>query len=222
MLKQMDGPREGRCLDTDSESLQPGGATRVYPCVGRWYQFLSIGDGRFAPPGSLYSRIPSHVVSQIHNLGHEQIPNMCLGVLGRGDRDEVDWNEEEEKQEEEGAVHTTNSTKQARNESLGDGEWEPLTDWFEQEVITTQCTNEGAIIEWLFVPFIVEENEDGIYPSSSPQTKFDGNTADTESEPPEKGGSNQSQPSEGCEGGAIKNGQCVIDDGNKDGSDEEL
>jgi len=157
MIKQMDGLREGRCLDTDSESLQPGGATRVYPCFNRWYQFLSFGDGRLAPRGSIFSTIPSQMVRQIHNLGHEQIPYMCLGVLGRGDQDEVHWDEGED----EGGELTVAAGPGSRNESFKAGEWEPLSEWMEQELVTTQCTNVGAVIEWLFVPFIVEEDSPG-------------------------------------------------------------
>ena len=40
-------------------------------------------------------------------------------------------------------------------------------EWVEQEIITTQCTNAGAVIEWLFVPFIVEDEEDDTRPQSA-------------------------------------------------------
>jgi hypothetical protein len=70
---------------------------------------------------------------------------MCLGVYGRGNRDETDWDEE---QEEFGEEDEGNKSDPA--------EWASLADWEHEEVITTQCTNVGGVIEWLFVPFIVE------------------------------------------------------------------
>lgn len=127
----------------------------MFPCVNKWFQFISFGDGSVAPKGSIYSTIPSHIVKQIHNLGHEHISNMCLGVYGRGHNDEVEWDEQEDSE------HKTDA-----NNGTGDGEhigWKPLSAFHNQHVITTQCNNKGAIIEWLFVPFIVEEtplNED--------------------------------------------------------------
>jgi hypothetical protein len=147
LLKQMDGIRAGRCLDVDSRSLQPGGATQVFPCINKWYQFVSFGDGTLAPKGSIYSTIPSHIVKQIQNLGHDHIPYMCLGVYGRGVGDEHDW------EEEENDVAKNGTMDNADTERL---DWAPLSKFQEQNIIATQCTNVGAVIEWLFVPFIVE------------------------------------------------------------------
>ena len=151
MLKQMDGPRTGRCFDGDSGELQPVGETQVFPCTKRWYQFLSFGDGRFAPNGSMFITIPSHIVSQIRNLGHKMTPYLCLGVYGRGNRDELDWEDDDYDPELENDDISDNDD---------DEEWAPLSEWLEQEIVTTQCTNKGAVIEWLFVPFITEDNED--------------------------------------------------------------
>jgi hypothetical protein len=147
LLKQMDGIRVGRCLDVDSRSLQPGGATQVFPCINKWYQFVSFGDGTVAPKGSIYSTIPSHIVKQIENLGHDHIPYMCLGVYGRGVNDEYDWEEEEDDLEKNGTKQHDDTERPA---------WAPLSKFLEQNIIATQCSNVGAVIEWLFVPFIVE------------------------------------------------------------------
>lgn len=153
MLKQIDGLRAGRCFDGDSESLQPGGETQVFPCTHRWYQFLSFGDGVFAPQGSMYTTIPAHIVRQIRNLGHEQSQYMCMGVLGRGDHDEEDW-------EDEGT--TVDATVGGAGESTTKDDAEEdeqveLAEWINEEVVTTQCSNTGAVIEWLYIPFIDDE-----------------------------------------------------------------
>lgn len=146
MLKQMDGARIGRCLDADSGKTQPGGETRVFPCMERWYQFLSFGDGKRTPAGSMFTIIPSHIVRRMTELGHEQSQYMCLGVYGRGNFDEIEWGEESDEPVSIPTFHEENS------------QWTPLSKFVDKEVITTQCSNTGAVIEWLFVPFIVEED----------------------------------------------------------------
>jgi hypothetical protein len=145
MLKMMEGIRAGRCFDGDSGNSQPGGEVQVFPCVHRWVQFLSVGDGRLAPKGSLFFTIPLHIVRQIHRMGHEQSPHMCLGVWGRGNKDEVDWKDESQ------------AFSQERKENPVDG-WKPLSEWEGEELFSTQCSNVGAVVEWIFVPFIVEDN----------------------------------------------------------------
>jgi hypothetical protein len=164
MLKQMDGLRAGRCFDGDSEDTQPGGLTQVYPCVHRWYQFLSFGDGTSTPEGSMYTTVPTHIVRQIKNLGHEQHTHMCLGVLGRGDRDEVDWEEDDEDDDdntivgkiEEGDTTMDGAAEEDDNDDDNE-ELEDLAEFVDEEVVTTQCSNTGAIIEWLFIPFIADD-----------------------------------------------------------------
>jgi translation elongation factor EF-1alpha len=66
---------------------------------------------------------------------------MCLGVIGRGNYDEKPWNE-------------TNGTMEVKTEEF---EWKPLSDWNGENVVSTQCSNTGAVIDWAIVPFIVED-----------------------------------------------------------------
>jgi hypothetical protein len=150
MLQQVDGIRAGRCMDGGSTNFQPGRETQVYPCMREWYQFVSFGDGRIAPSGTLYGTIPSHLVKQIHAKGHTQIPYMCLGVFERGDQDELDWDDEEDEKP------LLNETALMRNTSAAD--WISLSAFKESSIVMTQCTNLGALIEWVFVPFIKEED----------------------------------------------------------------
>ena len=156
MLQQMDGIRAGRCFDGGSTTFQPGGETQVYPCMREWYQFVSFGDGHFAPVGSLYSTIPFHIVKQIHALGHEHIPYMCLGVFDRGDKDEMDW---EDEAYEKSISNTTYSTSMPPfgYQAEPSKELEALSSFKGAGIVTTQCNNIGAVVEWVFVPFIHEE-----------------------------------------------------------------
>jgi len=171
MLKQMDGLRAGRCYDGQSDTLQPGGPTQVYPCIHQWYQFVSFGDGEHAPLGSLYSTIPSHIVKQIRNLGHEQSPHMCFGVYGRSGNDEPDWDEEVEQQLSK-ETKTEIANVQTNDDEIEE-ELPPLSDFKGEDIVTTQCRNTGAIIEWVFVPFIVEDAIDENTMSADPTTKPD-------------------------------------------------
>jgi hypothetical protein len=158
----MDGLRVGRCFDGDSEGTQPGGPTQVFPCIHRWYQFLSFGDGTLTPKGSMYTTVPSHIVRQIRNLGHEQNKHMCLGVLQRGDHDEVDWEEDDEAADDSANVDKIEEGDTTMKGEDEDDELVELAEWVNEEVVTTQCSNTGAIIEWLFIPFIDEDIPDEV------------------------------------------------------------
>ena len=125
---------------------------QVYPCVHQWYQFVSFGDGEHAPLGSIYSTIPSHIVKQINNLGHAQIPYMCFGVYGRGDQDELDWDDENYVK-----TYGMNITVE---DSDDEEEIPPLSEWNGEEIVTTQCTNKKAVIEFVFVPYVEEDDTD--------------------------------------------------------------
>jgi hypothetical protein len=149
MLKQVDGNRAGRCADVDSKTNQPGGPGHVFPCVYRWYQFIAFGDGRAAPKNSLFTTIPSHIVNQIRNIGHEQGQYMCFGVKGRGDDYEEKWAEDEDDDEAE--------TKMERRLGEQSTNAKALSEWIHRPIITTKCSNKDAVIDWLFVPFIYEE-----------------------------------------------------------------
>ena len=158
MLQQMDGIRAGRCFDGGSPTFQPGGETQVYPCMREWYQFVSFGDGHVAPVGSLYSTIPFHIVKQIHALGHDHIPYMCLGVFDRGYNDEMDW-EDEAYEKSNSNITSPASKPHLSHQAEPPDTLEPLSSFNGAGVVTTQCNNFGAVIEWVFVPFIHEEND---------------------------------------------------------------
>jgi hypothetical protein len=183
MLQQVDGIRAGRCLDGGSTNFQPGGETQVFPCMREWYQFVSFGDSRIAPTGTLYSTIPSHIVKQIQEQGHPQIPYMCLGVFERGDQDEPNWDDEDETHR----IETSQLNKASIPDSNTTREWAPLSEFKEARVVMTQCSNVGALIEWVFVPFILEED---------PTSTTEGgslNSSSSESQLPEKDEENENE-----------------------------
>lgn len=76
---------------------------------------------------------------------------MCLGVYGRGIDDEVDWDKED---------HEGKETRKTSELSTSEAVWESLAKWNGEDIVATQCTNTGAVIEWVFVPFIIEDDSD--------------------------------------------------------------
>lgn len=193
MLKQVDGVRAGRCLDFESERLQPGGEISVYPCMSRWHQFLSFGNGAHALLGSLHMNIPMHIWKRIESTGREQEPYMCVGVKGRGDKDEDEWVEDVRQDEdtdheydddysrwasngskdpEDNIAHQNNRKEKNTANSTALRERLPLSHWKDHQLITTRCSNIGAVVEFVIVPFIVEDN----------MTKHESNLTDIETD----------------------------------------
>ena len=175
----LDGIRAGRCLDGESLDNQPGGPVHVYPCTKRWNQFLSFGNGEEVPAGAIHTTVPLHIRKRIESTGRRQEAYMCLGVARRGEDDEKDWfdereeffesyEESEDDVESEGeanetepiATADTNHTAIDENEQHLDEDYRPLIYWLGKHLMSTKCSNEGAVIEWILVPFIVEEEDD--------------------------------------------------------------
>lgn len=152
-IKLGDGPRKGRCLDIDSESTEPGGKVHVYPCYTRWHQMYSFGNGTIAPRGSIHVSLPLHVAREKKKKEGEVHPHLCLGVVGRGDMEEswIEYTAEEmetfDPWEHDDVDHYSNGRKS-------------LQLWSGEQLQSTPCSNEGAVIEWYYIPFIVENYED--------------------------------------------------------------
>jgi hypothetical protein len=176
MIRMMDGIRVGRCLDGESLEVQPGGPVHVFPCTKRWHQFLSFGNGKEVPKGSLHTTVPLHTRRRIAETGREQEAYMCFGVAGRGDKDEGDWlgtnaenyegdeSEDYESGDEEAETDVVDEIDEdSFVDETEDGSLPPLSDWEGEQLVATRCSNVGAVIEWILVPFIeedVEEQED--------------------------------------------------------------
>ena len=158
-LTMMDGIRAGRCLDGESLDNQPGGPVHVYPCVKRWNQYLSFGNGQDAPAGSIHTVIPLYTQKRVNSTNRVQEPYMCLGVAHRGKLDEEDWFG---KREEffESYEDLDEDLEDIGEEEKEDAEYQSLLYWLGKQLMTTRCSNEGAVIKWTLVPFIVEEEED--------------------------------------------------------------
>jgi len=161
LLKQVDGLRKGRCTDIESERLKPGGPIHVFPCVHRWNQFVSFGDGEVTPKGSIHANVPLHIIDRIKSKGRTQDPYMCFSVSGRGESDLDDWEEDAKIErhatdDEETLVPDEEDVDAA---DVIDGKL-PLQLWAGKQLVSTPCSNADAVIEWVYVPYIIEGDED--------------------------------------------------------------
>ncbi|CAJ1952496.1 unnamed protein product [Cylindrotheca closterium] len=185
-LKVMDGLRVGRCLDGESFDPQPGGPVHVFPCHNRWHQYISFGDGTHAPTGALHTNVPEHTRKRIAETGREQEAYMCLGLEGRGE-DEEDWlgkrkemmekmlqreleqmeQDSDDSEDEEGSLvdQKEDGEEDATETDAATEEEGPLDIWhWEYEQLhAIKCSNKEAVIEWVLVPFIEEDDSTTVY-----------------------------------------------------------
>jgi len=186
-IAMMDGIRAGRCLDGESLDTQPGGPVHVYPCTKRWNQYLSFGNGKDVPAGSIHTVIPLYTQKRINETGREQEPHMCLGVAQRGGKDEDDWFGEREEFFESYEDLDEELEAIEEEDADGGGGYPSLLYWLGKHLMTTRCSNEGAVVKWTLVPFIVEEQSDEEQNSdeeanddSTPEDSIDAESEDEE------------------------------------------
>lgn len=154
-IKIGDGPRMGRCLDVESDRTEPGGELNIFPCQTKWHQLFSFGNGTIAPRGAIHASLPLHIARQLKKKGKDVHQHLCLGVMGRGDADESGWIEDEAEDEDEEPYPWEHEDV----ERYPNGR-KSLQLWKGEQLQTTPCSNIGGVIEWYFVPFIVEEYDD--------------------------------------------------------------
>jgi hypothetical protein len=150
MVKVGDSIRKGRCLDAESDRTKPGSFLNIFPCEAKWHQLFSFGNGDLIPSGAVHLSLPKHIVTK------DSTTHLCIGVQGRSDEDEVEWLRPEHDDDPDGLWpwEYSNATEYYANG------YKSLKYWNGIHLQTTPCSNEGAVIEFFYVPFIVEEYED--------------------------------------------------------------
>jgi hypothetical protein len=96
-------------------------------------------------------------------------PHLCLGVFGRGDADESAWIEDEDEDEPWDPWEYDDVERYPNGRKS-------LQLWSGHQLQSTPCSNVGGVIEWYYVPFIVEEYEE------DEKTEAEGENAGEESE----------------------------------------
>eukprot|EP00521_Asterionellopsis_glacialis_P007979 CAMPEP_0195281832 /NCGR_PEP_ID=MMETSP0707-20130614/976_1 /TAXON_ID=33640 /ORGANISM="Asterionellopsis glacialis, Strain CCMP134" /LENGTH=357 /DNA_ID=CAMNT_0040340755 /DNA_START=182 /DNA_END=1255 /DNA_ORIENTATION=- len=162
MLKQMDGIRHGRCLDGESESTDHGGNIQVFPCVRNWNQFISFSNGTLAPLGSIHLTIPTYMMKMLELKGKKQEATLCLGVKCRGIYDNCNetktTSNDGDRAPPEDSKNTDESENETDEENAGKYGMAPLKNWVGEQIVTTSCSNVGAVLEFVFVPYIEEDD----------------------------------------------------------------
>ena len=79
-------------------------------------------------------------------------------------KDELDWDSEECMEAKENLASDSDNEEE---DSTRSRDLRPLTEWAGAEIVTTQCSNVGAVIEWVFVPYVVEDKADVIADSDN-------------------------------------------------------
>eukprot|EP00985_Skeletonema_marinoi_P008121 scaffold3619_cov97-Skeletonema_marinoi.AAC.6 len=153
MLKIGDSIRKGRCLDVESDRTKPGAYLNIFPCEAKWHQLFSFGNGDVVPSGGIHVSPPKHLSSK------KSTAHLCLGVQGRSSEDKEEWlrPEHDDDPDDLWPWEQDNATEYYDNGFLSLKYWDGL------QLQTTPCSNEGAVVEFLYVPFIVEEydNDEG-------------------------------------------------------------
>lgn len=149
MLKIGDSIRKGRCLDVESDRTKPGAYLNIFPCEAKWHQLFSFGNGDIVPRGGIHVSPPKHVSTK------DGTTHLCLGVQGRSDEDEEGWlrPEHDDDPDDLWPWDRDNATEYYENG------FKSLKYWDGIQLQTTPCSNEGAVVEFLYVPFIIEEND---------------------------------------------------------------
>ncbi|KAL7572055.1 hypothetical protein ACA910_001705 [Epithemia clementina (nom. ined.)] len=149
----MTGPRcalismgkPGHCIDgyRKGPNGKPVKEARLSKCSRPWNQLVSFGDGSSAPAGSLFFTTP-HYLHDTNEIDESmQHKFVCLGVR-------------EDKVKPMASVQDGNSSNHSESFMAANQERAPLSKWMDRKIFLTPCTNEGAVIEWIYVPYSKE------------------------------------------------------------------
>jgi hypothetical protein len=157
LIKILGSRRAGYCIDIQGERLEPGGQMQVFPCMNKWHQMFGFGDEEVAPIGSIHSSIPKNVLNTILHKGKDQAAQLCFGASGRGGNKYDSWSEDDD------TVNLDTDDFVPKKSELDPyfdkDEVPPLSLWQDKFLVTVPCADTSAVIEFVFVPFVVE----GVY-----------------------------------------------------------
>lgn len=158
MIKQLGGLRNGRCIDIEGERVEPGGELQVWPCVNKWHQMFVFGDGKVSRNATIFGAIPNHIIKALQYKGVHQHPYLCFGVVGRSEVEYSPWNEDTKQDQFNTFNFLPKKTKQLFFQNISRDRLRSLRLWGGKQLVTMPCNDTDAIIDFLFVPFIVEDD----------------------------------------------------------------
>lgn len=155
MIKQIGGACDGRCIYIDGGRVEPGGYLTVFPCLNQWSQMFSFGDGIITRTNAtIFGSVPMHFINALKYEGIVQPPHLCFGVTGRGKHEYTPWKEDRNKDQ---LTSIDFIPHEAMNEVNNGDRLLPLRLWKHKQLVTIPCSNEDAIVDFVTMPFIVEE-----------------------------------------------------------------
>jgi hypothetical protein len=115
-----------------------------------------FGDGTVAPLGSIHGSIPKNVLTTILHKGKDQASHLCLGTSGRGGKRYMPWEEDVNKVDLNNNKDFVPLPDELRP-FLEQGILPPIILWKNKSLVTIPCSDSDAVIEFVFVPFIIED-----------------------------------------------------------------
>lgn len=164
MLKIYGGIFNDKCLDNSlGLRVEVGSQLTLHRCTNRWHQSFAFGNGILAPNGSIHSTIPSHAFQVMGPKKFASITELCLGVANRGYFPLEPWNDDTLLQNMSPKLikklGQTNKTLFSPFDDTETRQLQPLDRWEGKIVTTVPCFDEDAVIKFVFVPFITEDEE---------------------------------------------------------------
>lgn len=162
MIKLRGGVRDGRCIDIQGERIEPGGQLQVYPCLNQWHQLFGFGDGKVSRNATIFGTVPTHIVNALKYKGREQVPHLCFGVMGRSETNYSPWKEDENKEQFNTVDFLPIKAKKITADGNGEGtrRLKSLRLWKSKQLVTIPCIDKDAIVDFVFVPFITEDDDE--------------------------------------------------------------
>lgn len=175
LIKQYGGSFNDKCLDFNhGRHIQVGGQLTIHHCTHRFHQMFAFGNGACAPVGSIHLTVPSHSLISIRHKEVEKFAELCLGVAGRGSYPIEPWNDESII---DGMPPQLVEKFGKKDETLFlpstddfDDNASSLIRWNGKIMTTVPCTDEAAVIDFVFVPFITESDASFMEASEEAQT----------------------------------------------------
>ena len=116
---------------------------------------FGFGNGLVSPTGSIHGSIPQNILRNVQKKDKDQPSHLCVGVAWRGDERISPWSDSENKFDLKGidfVPFDKDMTSYLENDKTP-----PLSLWQDKYLMSIPCSDEKAVIHFVFVPFIEED-----------------------------------------------------------------
>ena len=157
-IQQMGGAYDESCMDIYDEQFETGGILKVYDeCLNQWYQWFSFGDGIISRNATIFGSVPTHLLKTLKYKGKDHSPHLCFGVAGRSKNEYTPWREDRNEDFQFTSIDFI--PRQAMKKVKNGDKLLPLRLWEDKQILMIPCTDEGAVVDFVTIPFIEEEED---------------------------------------------------------------